>query len=95
MNIDNSISGAIEGYNRYLYYCNLAAEEAQKYIDWDDFVSCEYIPNTGLSILATVPNDCNISGISECVCPIRSFFSSVKSKKAITTQEFKAISVYV
>lgn len=93
MNIDKLISDAIEGYNGYLYYCDLVAKEAKKYIDWDDFVSCEYVPGTGLSILATVPNDCNISGIPECVCPVRSFFSSVKSRKKITPQEFKEISI--
>lgn len=93
MAIGKLIIGAIKGYNEYLYCCDLVAKEAQKYIDWDDSVSCEYVPGAGLSILATTPNNCGISGMPECVCPANSFFSFVKSKETITPQEFKEISV--
>lgn len=93
MNIDKLIDDAIGGYNTYLHYCDLLAVEAQKYIDWDDRVSCEYLPSDGLCILATVPDDCNIGGMPECVCPASTFFSSVKSKETITPQEFKVISI--
>ena len=93
MNIEKLISDALIGYNAYLYCCDNVAKEAQKYIDFDDSVSCEYVSGTGVSILASVPYDSNTDGMPECVCPAKYFFSFVKSKKSITPQEFKSISV--
>lgn len=93
MNIDKFINSTIKSYDGYRKNCDIIAKEAQKYIDWDDRVSCEYLPSDGLCILATVPDDCNIGGMPECVCPASTFFSSVKSKETITPQEFKVISI--
>lgn len=39
MNIDKLIDDAIESYDAYLRYCNHLAVEAQRYIDFDDYVS--------------------------------------------------------
>lgn len=93
MNISKLLNNADDAYINYRHRCEALAKEAQKYIDWDNGVSCEHLPADGLCILATIPDDCNTSGMPECVCPADVFFSSVKSKKAITAQEFKAISI--
>ena len=93
MNISKLLKNADDAYINYRHKCEALAKEAQKYIDWDDRVSCEHLPADGLCILATIPNDCNISGMPECVCPADVFFSTVASKKIISPQEFKAISI--
>jgi hypothetical protein len=93
MNINQMIKKADDAYINYMNKCESLAKEAQKYIDWDDKVSCEYLPADGLCILATVPSDCNTSGMPESVCPVDSFFSSVKAKEKITPYEFKEISI--
>ena len=84
MNISKLLKAADNAYINYRYRCEDIAKEAQKYIDWDDKVSCEHLPADGLCILATVPDDCNTSGMPECVCSADLFFSSVKEKGKIT-----------
>lgn len=93
MNISKLLKAADDAYINYRYRCEDIAKEAQKYIGWDDKVSCEHLPADGLCILATVPDDCNTSEMPECVCPADSFFSSVKEKGKITPYEFKEISI--
>lgn len=93
MNVNKMIKEANDAYINYRFRCEFLAKEAQKYIDWDDKVSCEYLPADGLCILATIPYDCNTSGMPECVCLADSFFSSVKGKGKITPHEFKIISI--
>lgn len=93
MNISKLLKAADDAYINYRYRCEDIAKEAQKYIGWDDKVSCEHLPADGLCILATVPDDCNTSGMPECVCSVGSFFSYMKSRKMILPQEFKAISI--
>lgn len=92
MDIKKLMDDAIIGYNAYLCCCDYVAREAQKYIDWDS-VSCEYVPGTGLSILATIPDDCGTDILPECVCSAKFFFAFVEGKETITPKEFKAISV--
>lgn len=53
MNIDKFINSTMKSYDEYRKNCDIIAKEAQRYIDFDDFVSCEYINGTGLSILIT------------------------------------------
>lgn len=93
MNTSKLLKAAEDAYISYRHRCESLAEEAQKYIDWDDRVSCERLPADGLCILATIPDDCNTSGMPECVSPADLFFSFVKAKKMITPQEFKEISI--
>lgn len=93
MNINQMIKMADDAYINYRHRCEFLAMEAQKYIDWDDKVSCEYLPADGLCILATIPSDCDTSGMPESVCPTDAFFSSVKAKEKITPYEFKEISI--
>lgn len=92
MNIDKLIDDAIGGYNTYLHYCDLLAVEAQKYIDFDDFVSCEYINGTGLSILVTLPETDDYT-IPECVCPIVGFFEYAKGKDKLSVDDIKKLSL--
>lgn len=92
MNINKLMADTVKAYNAYLYGRDRIAQEAQKYIDWD-YVSCDYVPGTGLSILATTPDDCSTNGMPECVCSAKFFFAFMEGKEAITPQEFKAISV--
>lgn len=92
MDINKLINDAIKGYNDYLYCCDHIAQEAQKYIDWDS-VYCDYFPGKGISILATIPDDCSTNRMPECVCPAKFFFAFVEGKESITPQEFKSISI--
>ena len=94
-NIFKLLKNADDAYINYRHRCESLAKEAQKYIDWEDKVSCEHLPADGLCVLATIPNDCNagVFEMTECVCPADVFFSFVKSKEKITSQEFKAICI--
>lgn len=84
---------AENAYYLYRERCGHVAEEAQKYIDWDNNVGCEYLPYDGLCILATIPDEYSNGGIPESVCPASTFFSFVKSREKITEQEFKSICI--
>lgn len=91
MNIDKKIKSASMAYLNYSNKCADLAIEAQKYIDFDDNVGCEYIPGTGLCILASVPNGYSIP---ESVCAVDSFFSLVdKNEGMISAEEFKSICI--
>lgn len=92
MNIDKLIDDAIGGYNAYLRYCDLLAVEAQRYIDFDDSVSCEYINGTGLSILVTLPETDDYT-IPECVCPVVGFFEYAKGKDKLSVDDIKKLSL--
>lgn len=92
MNIDKLINDAIGGYNTYLHYCDLLAVEAQRYIDFDDFVSCEYINGVGLSILVTLPETGDYT-IPECVCPVVGFFEYAKGKDKLSVDDIKKLSL--
>lgn len=50
-------------YTQYLSACDNLAKEAQKHIDWNDSVSCEYYPGDGVCV-----------GIGTHVCPVMRFF---------------------
>lgn len=78
----NKIKRANSKYAEYLSACDKVAKAAQKHINWNDDVSCAYMPGDGLCI--------EIEGH---VCPADSFFSSVKEKGKITPYEFKEISI--
>lgn len=92
MDIDRLISETLKGYNDYLFCSDLLAKEAQKYIDFDDFVSCEYINGTGLSILVTLPETDDYT-IPECVCPVVGFFEYAKGKDKISVEDIKKLSL--
>ena len=92
MNIDKLIDDAIGGYNTYLHYCDLLAVEAQKYIDFDDFVSCEYINGTGLSILVTLPETGDYD-LPERVCYVLGFFEYAKGKDKLSVDDIKKLSL--
>ena len=61
MNITKLLKNADDSYINYRHKCEALAKEAQKFIDWDDRVSCEHLPADGLCILATIPDDCSRS----------------------------------
>ncbi len=92
MNIDKLIDNAIGSYNAYLRYCDHLAVEAQRYIDFDDYVSCEYINGTGLSILVTLPETDDYT-IPECVCPVVGFFEYAKGKDKLSVDDIKKLSL--
>lgn len=92
MSIDKLIADTMKGYNAYLHSCDLLAVEAQKYIDWDDFVSCEYINGVGLSILVTLPETDDYT-IPECVCPVVGFFEYAKGKDKLSVDDIKKLSL--
>ena len=90
MDIDKLIDDAIESYDTYLRYCNHLAVEAQRYIDFDNFVSCEYINGVGLSILVTLPETDDYT-IPECVCPVVGFYA--KGKDKLSVDDIKKLSL--
>lgn len=92
MNIDKLIDDAIESYDTYLRYCNHLAVEAQRYIDFDNFVSCEYINGVGLSILVTLLETDDYT-IPECVCPVVGFFEYAKDKDKLSVDDIKRLSL--
>ena len=44
MNISKLLNNADDAYINYRHRCEALAKEAQKYIDWDNGVSCEHLP---------------------------------------------------
>lgn len=91
--IKRLIIKANTAYLKYGSACDNIAIEAQKYIDWDDRVGCQYFPADGLCIMATMPDGSRIYGLSECVCSVHSFFDSIQVGNKITPEEFKSISI--
>lgn len=64
------IKRANSKYSEYLLACDKVAKEAQKHIDWDDNVSCEYYPSDGICIM-----------IDEHVCYANTFFDLVEESE--------------
>lgn len=67
----------------YRQYCDKVAIEAQKYIDWDNDIGCEYFPSDGVCLTTT----------DAYVCPATAFFGVIKEKGQISQSEFKSICV--
>lgn len=93
MNIKDAIQKANKAYTTYQQACDTLAMEAQRHIDWDDNVGCQHFPADGLCLLATLPDNCGIFGLPECVCPVKSFFESVEAGNIISPREFKSMSI--
>lgn len=92
MNIDKFINSTIKSYECYRKNSEFIAKEAQRYIDFDDFVSCEYINGTGLSILVTLPETGDYD-IPERVCPVVGFFEYAKGKDKLSVDDIKKLSL--
>lgn len=69
-NIFDKIRKASNKYIGYMIACDDIAKEAQKHIDWDDKVSCEYYPSDGICIM-----------IDEHVCYANTFFDLVEESE--------------
>ena len=69
-NIFDKIRKAYNKYIKYMIACDDIAKEAQKHIDWDDNVSCEYYPSDGICIM-----------IDEHVCYANTFFDLVEESE--------------
>lgn len=63
----DKINRAAKLYAEYMSSCDNVVIEAQKHIDWDNDVSCEYYPSDGICIM-----------IDEHVCHAVTFFELVK-----------------
>lgn len=92
MDIDKFINSTIKSYDEYRKNCDIIAKEAQRYIDFDDSVSCEYINGVGLSILVTLPETDDYT-IPECVCPVVGFFEYAKGKDKLSVDDIKKLSL--
>lgn len=92
MDIDKFINSTIKSYDEYRKNCDIIAKEAQRYIDFDKFVSCEYINGVGLSILVTLPETDDYT-IPECVCPVVGFFEYAKGKDKLSVDDIKKLSL--
>lgn len=93
MNLKESIQQANKSYIAYQQACDTLAMAAQKYIDWDDDVCCQYFSSDGLCILVTLPEKYSRLDLLECVCPVEVFFEAVKAGKSISPAEFKSMSI--
>lgn len=69
-NIFDKIRKASNKYIEYMIACDDVAKEAQKHIDWNDNVSCEYYPGDGVCIM-----------IDENVCRAVTFFDLVEESE--------------
>lgn len=69
-NVFDKIRKASNKYIEYMIACDCVAKEAQKHIDWDNNVSCEYYPGDGICIM-----------IDEHVCYANTFFDLVEESK--------------
>ena len=69
-NVFDKIRKASIKYQGYMLDCYDIAKEAQKYIDWDNRVSCEYYPADGICIM-----------IEEHVCHAAIFFDLVEESE--------------
>lgn len=69
-NIFDKIRKAEYKYLEYMLACDVIAKEAQKHIDWNTDVSCEYYPGDGVCIM-----------IEEYVCPTSIFFKLVEESE--------------
>lgn len=69
-NIFDKIRKASNKYIEYMLACDDVAKEAQKHIDWNNDVSCEYYPSDGICIM-----------IEEHVCSAETFFDLVKESE--------------
>lgn len=69
-NIFYKIRKASNKYIEYMIACDDISKEAQKHIDWDDNVSCEYYPSDGICIM-----------IDEYVCYANTFFDLVEESE--------------
>lgn len=83
MNIKRLINEVGSSYTSYRQYCDKVAIEAQKYIDWDNDIGCEYFPSDGVCLTRT----------DAYVCPATAFFGVIKEKGQISQSEFKSICV--
>ena len=66
-NIFDKIRKASNKYIEYMIACDNVAKEAQKHIDWNNDVSCEYYPGDGICVM-----------IGAHVCPATIFFDLVE-----------------
>ena len=82
MNIKDAIRKEDNDYITYQQASDTLASEAQKSNDWDDNVGCQHFPADGLCIMETLPDNCGVFGMPECVCPIKSFFEFVEAGNA-------------
>lgn len=69
-NVFDKIRKAEYKYLEYMLTCDNIAKEAQKHIDWNNDVSCEYYPGDGICIM-----------IEEHVCPAFIFFELVEESE--------------
>lgn len=83
MNIKRLINEVGSSYTSYKQHCDKVAIEAQKYIDWDNDIGCEYFPSDGVCLTTT----------DAYVCPATAFFEVIKEKGQISQSEFKSICV--
>lgn len=83
MRINSIINKVGASYISYRQTCDKVAIEAQKYIDWDNDIGCEYFPSDGVCLTTTDAH----------VCPAVAFFGVVKEKGKIAQREFMSICV--
>lgn len=69
-NVFDKIRKSSIKYTEYILECDCVAKEAQKHIDWNNDVSCEYYPGDGICIM-----------IDGHVCYANTFFDLVEESE--------------
>lgn len=70
-------------YSKYRSCCDMLAEIAQMFIDWDDNIGCEYFPSDGVYLTTSDAK----------ACPADSFFEAVKDKDRISQNDFEKLCI--
>lgn len=83
MNTQRLINKAALSYISHRHDCDKITVQAQKYIDWDNDIGCEYFPSDGVCLTTT----------DSLVCPATSFFSVIEKEGSIDHSKFKSICV--
>ena len=55
------VEKASESYHKHRTSCDMVAKLAQKYIDWDDSIGCDYFPGDGVCITTKFELVCRAS----------------------------------
>lgn len=90
------IVSANKYYTKYTKDCDKIAKLAQKYIDWDESIGCEYFPADGICLTAIASKEFDsYYSLAECVCPASLFFRYIyeNNLSKIEYKDFKTLCI--
>ena len=84
--MEKLIKKAILKHGEYKSVCDKIAQEAQKYIDWSDYITCEYYPADGICLCIECEDFPHVVSVSR-------FFEMVKKYKKISKEDYISCSI--